>query len=389
MADNVQGVQRLTTRISGHDQTKINILQMFHAVINRTNVDYAALQWWDFINNVKQNKEAIQYPRFNKLIIVDLMKKFLEISQRIKEDYHSITDDIPLGKKMKQSAGESSSPTIRQQKVVERDLDNDDSKDRLEPESHKDNPEHFNDDNEKDEEKVEEEEGMRWKYQILFQEFNAQAPKIIEELFKNYVQRNVIQVHITTSTSTKTTSLADLQQQLYFMMKRSLQDQVNDPALWERMMLLLRGEKIVKRHKASKRSKSAMGSLSKHSTKDSTTYVSKQQQQQQQWEWGAWVEEIVIDEDEAILKDETPEIITKLQNVNKRVPTIYDYERMRATLNDAITTDQPYGLYFMEQILLMRENDKPDSFSEADFKYLNKNDIKDFPSVHTACLQAV
>ncbi|GJV18582.1 hypothetical protein Tco_1367602 [Tanacetum coccineum] len=25
----------------------------------------------------------------------------------------------------------------------------------------------------------------------------------------------------------------------------------------------------------------------------------------------------------------------------------------------------------------MRENDKPDSFSEADFKYLNKNDIKD------------
>ncbi|GKE41009.1 hypothetical protein Tco_1464414 [Tanacetum coccineum] len=38
----------LTTRTSGHDQTKINILQLFHAVINRTNVDYAALIWWDF-----------------------------------------------------------------------------------------------------------------------------------------------------------------------------------------------------------------------------------------------------------------------------------------------------------------------------------------------------
>ncbi|GJW33417.1 hypothetical protein Tco_0053449 [Tanacetum coccineum] len=42
-----------------------------------------------------------------------------------------------------------------------------------------------------------------------------------------------------------------------------------------------------------------------------------------------------------------------------------------------ITTDQPHGLDFMEKIIVMRENDKPDSFSEADFKYLNKNDIED------------
>ncbi|GKD41577.1 hypothetical protein Tco_1261784, partial [Tanacetum coccineum] len=86
----------LTTRTSRHDQTKINILQLFHAVINRTNVDYAALLWWDFMNNVFQKKEAIQYPRFIKLIIADLMKKFPNIPQRIDEDYHSIKDDIPL-----------------------------------------------------------------------------------------------------------------------------------------------------------------------------------------------------------------------------------------------------------------------------------------------------
>ncbi|GJS99324.1 hypothetical protein Tco_0820494 [Tanacetum coccineum] len=42
-----------------------------------------------------------------------------------------------------------------------------------------------------------------------------------------------------------------------------------------------------------------------------------------------------------------------------------------------ITTDQPHGLDFMEQIIVMRENDKSDSFFEADFKYLNKHDIKD------------
>nr|GEW64847.1 ribonuclease H-like domain-containing protein [Tanacetum cinerariifolium] len=41
----------LTTRTFGHDQTKINILQMFHVVINRINVDYAALLWWNFMNN--------------------------------------------------------------------------------------------------------------------------------------------------------------------------------------------------------------------------------------------------------------------------------------------------------------------------------------------------
>ncbi|GJZ84568.1 retrovirus-related pol polyprotein from transposon TNT 1-94 [Tanacetum coccineum] len=42
-----------------------------------------------------------------------------------------------------------------------------------------------------------------------------------------------------------------------------------------------------------------------------------------------------------------------------------------------ITTEQHHGLNYMEQIIVMRENDKPNSFSEADFKYLNKNDIED------------
>ncbi|GKC65558.1 hypothetical protein Tco_1098156 [Tanacetum coccineum] len=49
----------LTTRTTRHDQTKINVLQMFQAMINRINVDYASLLWWDFMSNVKQKKEAI------------------------------------------------------------------------------------------------------------------------------------------------------------------------------------------------------------------------------------------------------------------------------------------------------------------------------------------
>ncbi|GJW84197.1 hypothetical protein Tco_0157342 [Tanacetum coccineum] len=86
----------LTSRTSGHDQTKINILQILHAVINRVHVDYASLLWWDFLHYVQQKKDVIQYPRFTKLIIAYLMKKFDSIPQRLKEDYHSIKDDVPL-----------------------------------------------------------------------------------------------------------------------------------------------------------------------------------------------------------------------------------------------------------------------------------------------------
>nr|GEV12383.1 ribonuclease H-like domain-containing protein [Tanacetum cinerariifolium] len=70
---------------------------------------------------------------------------------------------------------------------------------------------------------------------LIYKEYDAQAPQIIEELFKTYVQNNVIQVH-------------------------------QDDAPPE-------GEKRVKRHKTSKSSKSTRGSSSKRSAKDSTNYV--------------------------------------------------------------------------------------------------------------------
>nr|GEU31952.1 retrovirus-related Pol polyprotein from transposon TNT 1-94 [Tanacetum cinerariifolium] len=45
-------------------------------------------------------------------------------------------------------------------------------------------------------------------------------------------------------------------------------------------------------------------------------------------------EDIVIDEDEVIPEDETLELIEEFQNVDKRVPTIIDHERIEATLKD-------------------------------------------------------
>ncbi|GJT38884.1 hypothetical protein Tco_0938749 [Tanacetum coccineum] len=42
-----------------------------------------------------------------------------------------------------------------------------------------------------------------------------------------------------------------------------------------------------------------------------------------------------------------------------------------------VTTEQQHVPDFIERIIVMRENDKPDCFSEADFEYLYKNDIED------------
>ncbi|GKB40944.1 hypothetical protein Tco_0885886 [Tanacetum coccineum] len=107
----------------------------------------------------------------------------------------------------------------------------------------------------------------------------------------------------------------------------------------------------------SKRSKFAKGYSSKQSAKESTAYVSKQQHQQQ--EWGAWVEETIIDEDEVIPEDETPELITEFQNVDKRVPTIFDRARMEATLNDMLSNQfrnaEEYA-YHVEQATNFMEN---------------------------------
>ncbi|GKD42752.1 hypothetical protein Tco_1267397 [Tanacetum coccineum] len=168
---------------------------------------------------------------------------------------------------------------------------------------------------------------------FVSQELKIHAPKIITELFKEYVQSNVIHVHPTTISSTLIDSSVDLQYQLYLKMKRSLQDRADNITLWEALSRKFeksstfntscreddfhshhdehqdddappKGEKKVKRIKKPKRSKSARGSSSKHSRKDFTTYVSKQQSQHQ--EWNAWEEENVVDEDEVIPEDVTP-----------------------------------------------------------------------------------
>ncbi|GJY05115.1 hypothetical protein Tco_0371055 [Tanacetum coccineum] len=247
---------------------------------------------------------------------------------------------------------------------------------------------------------------------LISKEFANHAPKMIEELFQSYIQNNVI--------------------------TRSIQDQAEDIELWEVLKCKFEnslvtpgscrtytfrstnhddheeddappeGEKRVKRHKSSKISKSTKGSSSKQPTTTSKTYVSERQQQQ---ECDTWAKESVIDEDKVILEDKTPEMIKEFQNINKHVLTIFankeldgesdslgkqtkihkagpraqvfygpqrnPNEPLRITEVVRITIDQQHGLDYMKQIIVMRENNKPDSFSTDDFKYLNKNDIED------------
>ncbi|GKD98879.1 hypothetical protein Tco_1382776, partial [Tanacetum coccineum] len=286
-------------------RTKINILQLFHAVVNRINVDYAALFGWDF-NNCNVTVRGMLIPDA-------LLTKEIHATDDYKE-YETMFINVAVLMNQPQpvvSTQRMHMTTPRAQRTPTLTTASPQGKKRkLEPGSHKDKPENVDDDDDKYDEKVDEKEGGETgsletktdKMQtpiptpprsprtilssdknitheltetvhfagcvdvnateeliennlkpciaatiiedrdafrsevpdLVSQEFNAQAPKIIEDLFKNYVQINVIQVHPTTTTSSKTTSSADLQQ-LYFKMKRSLQDRANDLALWEVM----------------------------------------------------------------------------------------------------------------------------------------------------------
>ncbi|GJY09755.1 retrovirus-related pol polyprotein from transposon TNT 1-94 [Tanacetum coccineum] len=341
--------------------------------------------------------EAIQYPCFIKLIVADLMKKFPDIPKMLEEDYHSIKDDVQLEYEtvfikvdvpMNQPQPVVSTqgmhritPSTHSSPIISASPPETKKRKKITGESK------VVDDDDNETEKKDDEMGRRvpttkfWETHNKIDDILHEViPQIAENVTNDLIEANLKPCIVNTiiedrdafrseealrhkfeKSSTSNTSCRE--DDLHF----HHDEHQDDDAPPE-------GEKRVKRSKESKRSKSSKGSSSKHLRKDSTTYVSKQQSQQQ--EWDAWEEENVIDEDEVILEDVTPELIAESQNVDKRVPTIFDHARM-ITEVVRIVTDQPHGLDFMEQILVMRANDKPDNFSEADFKYLNKNDIED------------
>ncbi|GJX77848.1 hypothetical protein Tco_0324659 [Tanacetum coccineum] len=237
---------------------------------------------------------------------------------------------------------------------------------------------------------------------VISKEFAAHASKIIEELFKSHMQNN---------------------------MKSNIQDQANDPALWD--VLKRKFEKSSSSNTSCRDDVFHSYHQDDHHEDDAPLEGEKREKNKRHpEEWDAWVEETIIDEDEVIPEDVTPEMIDEFQNIDKHIPTIYDRAKMKATLIDMmsnplrnvkenpnepprylynkdlfflkyenteersyilslhkihavsfleedleekitkvviVTTDQHHWLDFMEQIIVMRENDKPYSFSKADF----------------------
>ncbi|GKA95565.1 hypothetical protein Tco_0817603 [Tanacetum coccineum] len=540
--------------------------------------DVPAVYLQQFWRTVSKKKEAIQYPCFIKLIIANLMKKFPNIPQRLKEDYHSIKDDVPLvsvyttrnvsvrgmlipdafltaeiretnnfkeyetvfikvevlmnqpqpvvsthgmhkitpraprsptisaspleTKKRKQNAGESSSPrksrkeltdTIsipttttskhshvkkrisskyshlpaalrrmcRRQIYMIQDMEQkcvttgklwethnkvDQVLKEVVSEIAENAVNHLIENNLKTciaATIIEDHDAFRSAIPaFVSQEFKTHTPKIVTELFKEYVQSNVIHVHPTTISSTTPDSSADLQYQLYLKMKHNLQDRADNITLWEALRhddAPPKGEKKVKRRKESKRSKSARGSSSKHLSKESTKYnvdkcvptifdrarmeatlrdsLSNLSRNAKEYAYHleqstSFMENQIVWESR---QQDIPRTIPKTlifygpqRNPNEPPRPLYNKDLFflkygnteekkyilslhkihaeefpKPDLEEKITevvrivTDQLYGLDYMEQILVMRANDKPDSFSEADFKYLNKNDIED------------
>nr|GEV88098.1 hypothetical protein [Tanacetum cinerariifolium] len=117
-----------------------------------------------------------------------------------------------------------------------------------------------------------------------------------------------------------------------------------------------KGEKSAKRQKTSKGSMSARGSSLKQLVQRSKTSASERQQQQQQ---------------------QYPKLLHLNVNNNNNNKNVMHGLRIQIIEVVRVTTKQQHELDYMEHIIVMRENDKPDNFSEADFKYLNTNDIED------------
>ncbi|GJX57948.1 hypothetical protein Tco_0289338 [Tanacetum coccineum] len=294
----------------------------------------------------------------------------------------TLTAASPQGKKRKQSAGETSLPrkllkvTIKQKEVVEDEKDEesyaskfsaymldddvDVSSNRLEPWSHKENPEVIDDDDVNDDEQKDEKKGdeltdtvspsttttskdpqkerrISSKYNNLpgvllhgkvDQVLHEMVPQLVESATNDLIE-GILKKYVADTI---------IQERDAFQSESNLQDQANDPASWDVLKRKfeksstsntscrdddfhsqhhddhqeddapLEGEKRVKRHKTSKRAKSAKGE-----------------------------KETFIDEDEVIPKDETPELIIEFQNADKRIPTIFDHVRMEATLNDMLS----------------------------------------------------
>ncbi|GJY27561.1 hypothetical protein Tco_0403328 [Tanacetum coccineum] len=384
------------------------MFKLFHVVLNQTHVDYATILWWDFMNNVFQKKEAIQYLYFIKLIVVDLMKKLPNITKGLKEDYHCIKDDVPLVSvyitgnvlvrgmlildafltaeiretddfkeyetvfmkvdvpmnqpqlvvstqgthRITPSAHRSptvsaSSPETKKRKQI----------DRIEPRSHKDNPEVVDDDADKDREKQDNEMGS---LEVRNEETQTTIPTPLSSP-RNFVSSD----KKTFQELTDIVSNPIITTSKHSQVKKRISSKYSHLPGALRRMCMHQGYMIqdMKRKCVTTakfwETHNMIDSILHEVVPQITENNSKQRSQQSR------TENVTNDLIEANLK---PCIVNTIiedrdafqsQNVDKRVPTIFDHARMEATLRDSLSNlsrnAEEYA-YHLEQSTSFMEN---------------------------------
>nr|GFA55114.1 hypothetical protein [Tanacetum cinerariifolium] len=197
-----------------------------------------------------------------------------------------------------------------------------------------------------------------------------------------HMQNTVLNVHPTISTSVALTS--DLQQELYLKIESDLQSKVDDPELWN--VLKAKYEKSSASTDSCRYDAFRIRDHDDHPGDDVPPDGEKSAKSQKMSRSTKSAK--VIDEDEVILEDETHELLYEFKNNDKRVPTIFDHERMEATIKDVLSNQfrdveeyvchlEQAKNYMENQIRNPNEPPRPYRFSEANFKYLNKNNIED------------
>ncbi|GJX66041.1 hypothetical protein Tco_0300384 [Tanacetum coccineum] len=83
----------LTTRVTGWDQSPLQIMQMLYCFVNNIHVDYVKLMWEGIYYSLHHPTTSIPYPRFMKIIISHYMTIFPNISRRARDAYHNLQDD--------------------------------------------------------------------------------------------------------------------------------------------------------------------------------------------------------------------------------------------------------------------------------------------------------
>ncbi|GJZ15272.1 hypothetical protein Tco_0550949 [Tanacetum coccineum] len=286
----IVGYQGIVDKVSAFYMNNLaqpwqKMFKIFHAMINRVHVDYADLLWWDFLHCVQQKKDG----KFQQSSITKLYYSYLEKGGGLgggigggagsyEEEYKDhakeyVGVDVLM---IQPKSVESTQGTIRtpratmtpnptdvvqtklekhklaedMEKLVEgKDeesyaskfadfvfLDDKDTGNRIEPESHKENPEIVDDDDDEEEEEKKDDDKDDVNDDNDNDYYDDQALVRNKKMGSSEDRNEKMQIPIPSppiSPSIDLSSDKNISQELMTIMKSNLQDQVNDPKVWD------------------------------------------------------------------------------------------------------------------------------------------------------------